>query len=60
MLHIHVEKGEGCRNTKTISKQGITKVNVNNTSSSSALGFDCYQHKDNCYIFSKDLDLCRL
>ena len=36
---------KGCRNTNKIRKKGITKVNMNQKSPSSTLGFGCYPHK---------------
>ena len=33
--------GKGCRNTNTISKQGIPKININIKSPSAKLGFGC-------------------
>ena len=48
---------EGCRNTNTISKQGIPKININMTYPSSTLGFGCYPYKDTCDILSEYLFL---
>ena len=42
--------GECCINTSKINKQGIPKINMNNTSSSSTLGFGCFPHKYTCDI----------
>ena len=47
--------GEGCRNNNTISKQGITKINMNMKSPLALLGFGYYPHKDTCDIFSENL-----
>ena len=47
--------GEGFRNTNTIRKQGITKINTNKTSPSSKFGFGSSPHKEICDIFSEDL-----
>ena len=47
--------GEGCTNKNAISKQGITKININMTYPSSTLGFVCYPHKDTCDILSEYL-----
>ena len=37
---------EGCRNTNTISKQGIPKINMNMASPSAMLVFGCSPHND--------------
>ena len=42
---------EGCRNKNTISKQGITRININKKSPSSTSNFGCSPHKDTCDIF---------
>ena len=44
-----------CRNTNTISKQGIQKRNMNMKHTSGTLGFDCSPHKDTCDIFLESL-----
>ena len=38
--------GEGCRNTNTIKKQGIPKININIKSTAAKLGFSCSPNKD--------------
>ena len=43
---------KGLRNTNTIRKKAITKVNNNKTSLSSTLGFGSYPQKDTCDILS--------
>ena len=47
--------GKGCRNKNTISKQGISIINMNMTSLSSTLSFGCSPHKGTCYVFSEYL-----
>ena len=47
--------GEGFRNTNTIRKQGITKINMNMKSPSERLGFGCFPCKYTCDILSEYL-----
>ena len=45
--------GEGYRNTNTICKQDIPKININKTSPSSTLVFSCSQKKATCDVLSE-------
>ena len=45
--------GKVCRNTNTLIKQGLPKINMNMTSPLEMLGFGCYPHKDTCDILSE-------
>ena len=47
--------GEGFRNTSTISKQGIPKINMNTKSPSATLCFGCSPDIDTCDILSENL-----
>ena len=40
--------GKGVRNTNTIIKEDVTKINTNKIYPSSTLGFGFYPHKDTC------------
>ena len=47
--------GNGFSNTNTIRKQGISKINMNMTSTSVISGFICSPLKDTCNILFKIL-----
>ena len=54
----HVKKYYGyqlkfCRNTNTIIKQVIPKINMNMKSPSATLGFGSFLHTDTCNILSE-------
>ena len=46
--------GEGIRITNKVSKQGITKIHINNVYPKSTLVFACSPHEYTCDILSED------